>query len=504
MQWQVLWNANSMYRSSLFLTTVLIGINIVHVSRVAAAKSLDEIETLAKAVTVEIKLKRNGGVGSGVIVARKGDLYTLVTNRHVICGTSNCKKISEDEVYSIKLHDGQKYLVQKKAIQLLGNDLDLAMVQFRSGRNYKFAKVAPPGILRTGDKVYTSGYPFSISKFSLYSGETLAVVNRRLTNDNGGYTIIYDSATEPGMSGGGVFDSNGQLIAVHGQGDRFLRNTEPNNVSLMGSKIGFNRGIPIRWLVKELSARGVKIESFQFMSSEQTPMSANTADEYFISGYNKYIDPGVNVAVGKKEAIKELTKAISLNPRYIIAYSVRSYAYQQFREYQSALADFNTIISLTPEDSSVYIERGMLYWKRLKDLKSALSDFDQAIKIDIETGSRLFHIHCNKRGKLKYELNDFRGALADFNSWIAYSSDPQQTFNFMYYNTFGMNFDFSKSPKYHHDLGIMKYLRLNDQSGGIADVRKSLELADEIRDSVMRSEFVSKVKRDLKLMGVNE
>jgi hypothetical protein len=47
----------------------------------AAAKSSAEIEQIAKAVSVEIL----DGVGSGVIIHRQGNLYTAVTNRHVVC-----------------------------------------------------------------------------------------------------------------------------------------------------------------------------------------------------------------------------------------------------------------------------------------------------------------------------------------------------------------------------------------------------------------------------------
>jgi V8-like Glu-specific endopeptidase len=62
--------------------------------------------------------------------------------------------------------------------------------------------------------------PLAVAK-TLSECEALAVVNKRLTGDNGGYTIIYSAPTLPGMSGGGVFNGNGQLVAIHGYGDRF-------------------------------------------------------------------------------------------------------------------------------------------------------------------------------------------------------------------------------------------------------------------------------------------
>jgi hypothetical protein len=69
-----------MYRSSLFLTAALMGTTVALVQPVAAAISVSEVEAIAKAVVVEIKLQQNDSVGSGVIISRKGDIYTLVTN----------------------------------------------------------------------------------------------------------------------------------------------------------------------------------------------------------------------------------------------------------------------------------------------------------------------------------------------------------------------------------------------------------------------------------------
>jgi hypothetical protein len=43
---------------------------IVAFAPTAMAKTAAEVETIAKAVTVEIKLPKNGSVGSGVIVDR--------------------------------------------------------------------------------------------------------------------------------------------------------------------------------------------------------------------------------------------------------------------------------------------------------------------------------------------------------------------------------------------------------------------------------------------------
>jgi S1-C subfamily serine protease len=101
------------------------------------AKTAAEVETIAKAVTVEIKLQKNGSVGSGVIVDRepspRGDLYTLVTNRHVVCENGTlCKKLPADEIYSLGLLDNQRLQVKAGAIKFIGKNLDLLKSQSSS------------------------------------------------------------------------------------------------------------------------------------------------------------------------------------------------------------------------------------------------------------------------------------------------------------------------------------------------------------------------------------
>jgi S1-C subfamily serine protease len=107
-----------MYRSSLFLAAALVGAtipvpggytNALVQPVTAAAKSASELENIARAVTVEIRLQQADIGGSGVILDKKGDLYTLVTNRHVVCGGERCSKLPAGESYSLGLADGQQY-----------------------------------------------------------------------------------------------------------------------------------------------------------------------------------------------------------------------------------------------------------------------------------------------------------------------------------------------------------------------------------------------------------
>jgi tetratricopeptide (TPR) repeat protein len=480
-----------MYRSSLFLTAALVGTTVALVQPVAAAKSASEIESIARAVTVKIKLKQSDRVGSGVIIDKKGDLYTLVTNRHVICGASNCQNISESEFYSLGLVDGQKYQVKKSAIKLLGGDVDLAIIQFRSSRNYALAKVAPPGSLKVEDDVYTAGFPDKQPEFTFGDGKAIAVVNKRLIGDNGGYTIIYNAFTLPGMSGSGVFNSNGQLVAIHGAGDRFTENTEIDNKSRVGEKIGFNRGIPVRWLVQNLMEIGINLETNRSAyglraARNQLPASA---DEYFIAGFNKFVEPGDNVVAGKKKAIKDFNTAIQLNSRYQYAYFIRAFIYEQVSEFPKALSDYDKVISLNPQNFKAYYNRAFLKETKLNDIQGALSDYDKVISLNPQHSKAYY----NRANLKETKLNDIQGALSDYDKAI--SLNPQ--FSQAYYNRANLKetklndiqgalSDYDKAislnPQFsnaYNNRAFMKYTKLNDRAGAIQDLRQAAQLYRE-------------------------
>jgi serine protease Do len=131
----------------------------------AMALSPAEVEQRAKAVSVEMLT----GEGSGVIIHRQGDLYTVITNRHVVCKVrpERCSDRDIHSSYRLKTSDGRIYQVAQSNIKLLKDDagkfLDLAIVQFRSNRSYPVAQVADPGSLKVDDDVYTAGSGASCS-----------------------------------------------------------------------------------------------------------------------------------------------------------------------------------------------------------------------------------------------------------------------------------------------------------------------------------------------------
>jgi tetratricopeptide (TPR) repeat protein len=480
----------------------------------ALALSPAEVEQRAKAVSVEMLT----GKGSGVIIHRQGDLYTVITNRHVVCKVrpERCTNLDIHSSYRLKTSDGRIYQVARSSIRLLkddaGNFLDLAIVQFRSNRSYPVAQVADPGSLKVDDAVYTAGFPKG-QHFLFGQGEAQAVVNKRLVGDRGGYTVVYNAETLPGMSGGGAFDLDGRLVAVHGQGDRFTENTEAeeaaSNVAKkeVNSKIGYNRGIPIRWVVQGLGELGILVGNRKPLNQIRVgnPTMAATADEFFIAGFNKLVDPGEDFQVGRREAVAQFNQAVVLNPRYTIAYFLRAKVKDLLNDPKGALADYNQAISLDPKVANAYYNRGFLKYLKLNDPKGALSDYNQAIALN----PKFVEAYLN-RGILKHEkLNDPKGALADYNQAIALNpkfveaylnrgvlkkglNDPQGALA-------DYNQAISLNPKLataYYNRGILKHKKLNDPKGALADYNQAISLNPKLADAYLNRGVLKKGLND--------
>jgi tetratricopeptide (TPR) repeat protein len=510
-----------MYRSSWFLAAALVGTALVQ--PVAAAKSASEVKEIARSVTVEMKFERASGRIPGIIIGKQGNLYTLVANHYLL----NNEDRGFYDVGELILHlpDGTKYQVPIDAIKLLNKSsspVDLALVQFRSDHNYKVAKLAAPNSLNSKDKIYTAGFYSNRERFGSYplpfnfaEGKAAVIVNKRLIDDNG-YTFVYDTVT-PEMYGGGVFDSNGQLIAIHGH-DRYWQRDLAK------------RAIPVSWLLQNLAELRINLVAVRNFSSSSTPTQLPiTAEDYFIAGFNesstdkaiekfsvaiqlnpKYqrayferararsfsgmignedteraradfsqailLDPKdyrsyyyraglirLHSKEAAQKAIKEYDQVILLNPKFSLAYYHRAQLKSRsLDDFQGALADYNQIILLDPKDYRAYKDRADLKEKELKDLQGAVADYSQIIAIllnqkdyDAEENRKSLYGAYIKRADLLEQINNFSGALADYNQIIL-----------LYPKDYG--------PYYRRAL--LKEKKLKDRPGALADYDQAILL----------------------------
>lgn len=169
--------------------------------------------------SISVKVLAGGEtIGSGVLLKRQQQVYTVVTNAHVIQATS--------APFQIQTPDGQIY-----AAALIppptGQNRDLSVLRFQSAKgNYPIATLASSSP-KVGDRIWSSGFPLAGSASAEVSNPKakpawgLEIVDGKITQVlpiaiTGGYGIGFDRAIKKGMSGGPAIDGSGELVGING------------------------------------------------------------------------------------------------------------------------------------------------------------------------------------------------------------------------------------------------------------------------------------------------
>lgn len=167
-----------------------------------------------------VRILTEPGLGSGVIIDRQGQTYTVLTCYHVVENSYYNK-------YTVLTSDGQSYHAEWRRSVHFAN-LDLALVQFTSNQSYRVATIDLQP-LALGELVYASGFPnwywpnqnsplstkeWGNKAYRLTVGKVGMLLKRTLPN---GYQLGYTNEVENGMSGGPVFNQYGRLIGINGR-----------------------------------------------------------------------------------------------------------------------------------------------------------------------------------------------------------------------------------------------------------------------------------------------
>ena len=166
--------------------------------------TVNQIKNEARAIAV--KVLSGYGAGSGILIKKQGQTYTILTNNHVLAvGESHRLQTPDGKIY-------QGELLRNRSFD--GNDL--VLLQFRSTREYSVARLASSPVA-VGDEVFATGFPgqegsekrgleFLLGTVSFLSPKALV----------GGYQIGYSNPVEKGMSGGPLLNSRGEVVGING------------------------------------------------------------------------------------------------------------------------------------------------------------------------------------------------------------------------------------------------------------------------------------------------
>jgi Flp pilus assembly protein TadD/V8-like Glu-specific endopeptidase len=350
-------------------------------------------------------------IGSGVIINKSQNKYTIVTAAHVVKNKDKCR-------YSLTTADGQKQSLNTSSIHLFPDKIDLATVEFNSSKSYQIAKINAAPDFAEGTNISVSGYAPNLDSSPTYTLRLGEIVASSSTDLGNGYTVVYNSNTLPGMSGGGVFNSNDELIAIHGKGDRVETGGNKDNGATVKLKTGYDLGIPITTFI-QLATRISSIELPKLVQRPSASAKRSQAANYFISGLQK------SKAKNYVGAIDDFNGAIQANPQDSTSYSTRAICYNNLGNLNAALSDINNAIKIDPKNSIFYVTRASFYQTR-KDTDKAKADTNTAIKLE-PNNSYAYMV----RGALNVSSGQFsKSGFDDMNRAIAL--DPSNGFAYMF------------------------------------------------------------------------
>jgi serine protease Do len=170
--------------------------------------NLQGLQRYARNITVKVISEDNWG--SGILVQRQGQSYTVLTNQHVIW---------IGDRFTVQTPDGKSYMAHRLATKGFGKN-DLGMLRFTSAPNsaYPIANLGCSLRLPSGTPVFAAGFPLPLteqsSKGFKFTSGSISLISQKAFE--GGYQVGYSNTIEKGMSGGPVLNAKGEVIAVNG------------------------------------------------------------------------------------------------------------------------------------------------------------------------------------------------------------------------------------------------------------------------------------------------
>ena len=414
------------------------------------------VNNIAKEITVLISWQNSHG--SGVIVAKVGNTYYVLSAGHVVRGKNDLKVVTAD---------GQEYGVNTSTVKTW-EGTDLALLQFSSNQSYQVATLADYDLENEDRVVFVSGMPASkdtqpnrqFSAGLLYGGGIDRAKDSR--SFAFGYELVYTNSTDKGMSGSPVLDTLGRVIGIHtaAEGEPTLikqKTGEEREIQL-----GYSLGVPIRSFLALVQQEKSQIKFKKhttvpprlsdpqqdaiITSALNVASPGNSSDEFeWLSYGNKLLrsqkyekavdafDRAIQIkpdlsqawyARGRaqrlqqkyKEALQSFNKATTYNPTYDPAWRELGDTLFALNRYEEARQVLSKVISLKPDEFIAY--RGLCnVLGELGNYPKAIQACDQAIKINPQPLQYIL------RGDIRISMGDTSEAIKDFNEALRLQPD---------------------------------------------------------------------------------
>jgi tetratricopeptide (TPR) repeat protein/S1-C subfamily serine protease len=447
----------------------------------------------SKARQMTVRIENSGGNGSGVIIAKEGNSYYVLTAKHILQDYQNNRIFTNHQIIT---YDQDR---RGATATIVAEGVDLAVVKFSSSSsNYPVARLGGYST-KNDDFAFVGGFPgrdkinSPLWQWQLNPGFISSQATGKLKTEtnqsfSNGYDLIYSSISYGGMSGGPVFDSNGNIIGIHGRTER----TDLNSL-----------GISIQTFIKLAKARKMQIAPNLFnllaiepnypvglnstersnvistMENIPTPQVGDAGKRWLdygnqlyrtrqydrsLAAFDRAISKGEKILgnYGKASSLRAakkldlaalaIAKSIAAVPStqrliYYYLWLRQSTILQDLFKYEEALKSVEIASSLKRDDLIIRHEKAVILFNQKK--------YTAAINIEndlIRTKSEWFFYVI--RGLSKEKISENKGALQDFNSAIELNPNGDGLYGFR---------------------GLVK-IKTSDYQGALKDANRAIEI----------------------------
>jgi len=266
---------------------LLLSTSKVVAQEISPELSVTDLQKVAQSVTVKVLSKNSGG--SGILIAKQGQSYMVLTNAHVL---------TAGQPYRIQTSDGKIHnATQVRQESFAGNDL--ALLRFVASNNYAIAKLGTISSANLNNQVLAAGFPYESKGLQLRMGRIKLISDKAL---RGGYQIAYTNEITQGMSGGPLLNSQGEVIGINGlaaypilnRAYVFQDGTQPNSQQQQQMR-QFSWGVPMQ------TAAQLAPQYIALKNPETTPTSGN----------NQQVSPLTGVLKEVNDIARQITVIIS-------------------------------------------------------------------------------------------------------------------------------------------------------------------------------------------------
>lgn len=401
------------------------------------AKVLD----IAKLSSVQIK-QANGGIGSGVIIAKDNDIYYVLTAGHVV---------ENKQEYQVVAPDKQVYKVDNQTIRTK-KGLDMAVLQFRSSQVYQVATLGDYELQK--QLIFLYGWKGEeLNHPSLFSVGIVQDANERdFWAKPRGYELAYTNEGYSGMSGGGIWDTEGKLVGIHNfaetnvlgfslglsiesflfyQEDGLWQLPQPQlNVAKNEAKsvdatslilasvptFSFSAPDPVNGTGKQWLTYGIQL--WRIRNTESAIEAMENAVSKDPNSWEAHYNVAFILAAQKKYdlSVNAINAAIKKQPTFYRSYLLKSGICRILKQYENALESMNQAIVESGEDRKkdflLYEMRGEIF-SELKKHDQAISDYNQAIKINPQFPQAYYNrgLAYSQKGNIELAIIDYTQAI---------------------------------------------------------------------------------------------